>query len=582
MPPTSFGVLSNYTGTNIDFARLRAGLGQLQLRYREFGYSTINVTLPPQRLSNGVVWVKVIEGRLSDIRVTGNHWFSEKNIRRALPSLTTNVLLNNKWFQPELDLANANHDRQIYPVISPGPDPGTTLLELKVKDQLPLHGRVEINDKASPSTPWLRVDAAVQYGNLWQLDHQFGLDYSFSPQAFKNSSDTETFLDAPLVATYSAFYRLPLGTQNGLRKDLENEPVNFGYDEISHHFNLPPPSGHPDLTFFASRSSSDTPLQFKPRNVFFSNSLADISSQSQANHTPTINNDIGMKLTVPIDQFLGISSSFQLGLDFKTFDANTYSTNLTFFDLYALDSFGNRVLVTNETLRIKNNSSQSLFYLPLSVGWMAMRPDKYGSFLFNWNQNIFLTPLASARSGFQNAAQNGQAGGNYTTINAGLIRQQNLFADWTATLNVNGQWASEPLINNEQFALGGTSGVRGYQEGEAYGDNGWRALFDLHAPPVRVGYFPTATDEVPALLRCSAFMDYGQIYRPPSVGPQIDEWGAGLAFLLTAGQHFDARLTLAWALNDVTVQAASSCEQSLGEHHRRESAQAYFTVGTQF
>ena len=124
LPPSSFGMLSNYTGTNIDFARLRAGLGQLQLRYREYGYSTINVTLPPQRLSNGVVWVKVIEGRLSDIRVTGNHWFSEKNIRRALPSLTTNILLNNKWFQPELDLANANHDRQIYPVISPGPGSG--------------------------------------------------------------------------------------------------------------------------------------------------------------------------------------------------------------------------------------------------------------------------------------------------------------------------------------------------------------------------------------------------------------------------------------------------------------------------
>jgi hypothetical protein len=32
-------------------------------------------------------------------------------------------------------------------------------------------------------------------------------------------------------------------------------------------------------------------------------------------------------------------------------------------------------------------------------------------------------------------------------------------------LNLNGQWASEPLINNEQFGLGGTSGVRGYQEG---------------------------------------------------------------------------------------------------------------------
>jgi hemolysin activation/secretion protein len=58
--------------------------------------------------------------------VTGNRYFSTNNVRRALPSLRTNVLLNTRWLQPELDRANANADRQIYPVVSPGPEPGTT------------------------------------------------------------------------------------------------------------------------------------------------------------------------------------------------------------------------------------------------------------------------------------------------------------------------------------------------------------------------------------------------------------------------------------------------------------------------
>ena len=158
----------------------------------------------------------------------------------------------------------------------------------------------------------------------------------------------------------------------------------------------------------------------------------------------------------------------------------------------------------------------------------------------------------------------------------GLIRLQNLPGNWSAVLNANGQWASEPLISNEQFALGGTSGVRGYQEGEAYGDTGWRTQFDLRAPPINVGYFPTTKGDVPANLRASWFMDYGQIYlldRPQTSPHQFNEWGTGIGFYLTASEHFDARLTLAWALNNLTSGSTST---SAGE------CQAYFSVGYQF
>ena len=59
-----------------------------------------------------------------------------EGLRYSRTFLDTNILLNTEWFQPELDLANANPDRQIYPVISPGLDPGTSDLTLKVKDRL--------------------------------------------------------------------------------------------------------------------------------------------------------------------------------------------------------------------------------------------------------------------------------------------------------------------------------------------------------------------------------------------------------------------------------------------------------------
>jgi outer membrane protein assembly factor BamA len=348
--------------------------------------------------------------------------------------------------------------------------------------------------------------------------------------------------------------------------------VTFGYDEVTHRFNLPPATGNPELIFFASRSVSDTPVRYGTKTILFTNITEDVYARS-AERDLTFNDDMGMKLTIPVREFLQVRSSLQVSLDYKSYEANGYSTNLTTFDLYSLNPFDptqRGSLITSSTVPLPTNTRDTLYYLPVSLGWLASRPDKYGSFSFSYNQNIFLSPLASARSDFQTVAGSTEAGGNYTTINAGLVRLQNLPGGWSTILNANGQWSSAPLISNEQFELGGTSGVRGYREGEVYGDTGWRVLFDLRAPPVNAGYFPMAGGDVPAYLRCSWFMDYGEAYYldQPAM-PAIRQWGTGVGFFLTASEHFDARLTLGYALLGTPATPVGSI-------------QAYFSIGLQF
>jgi hemolysin activation/secretion protein len=316
-------------------------------------------------------------------------------------------------------------------------------------------------------------------------------------------------------------------------------------------------------------------VRYGPLAVIFTNALAGIRSQSTEQGF-TYNNNAGAKFNYPLPVFAGVRSAFSLGVDFKSYEAPTFSTNLTFFSLYAQDALGNTFLVTNKTITLASNTRAELDYLPLNFGWSASRPDPWGSFAFSFSQSIFLEALASGRTNFQVVAAAPGAGGNYTTINAGLARDQKLFYGWSALANVSGQWASAPLINNEQFALGGTGGVRGYQQGEIYGDDGWRAMFDLRAPAVGLGSFPTRAGEAPAQLRCSWFMDYGQatlIDRPVSATATADftytQWGTGLGFLLNVGENFDARLSLAWALVKTPTTDAGEL-------------QAYFTVGAQF
>src|SRR5260221_206090 len=247
-------IFKKYVGPAVGVDSILQAAGEFQMAYRNRGFVTASVVVPKQDLTNGLVKVKVVEGRLAQINVINNRHFSSNNIMRALPSLQTNILLNSLVFQPELDRANANRDRQIYPVIGAGPDPGTTSLNLKVKDRLPLHGRAEFNNYSTPDTPELRVSAAAQYNNLWQLEHQVGVQYGFSPEQLKAGTPAPSFYDLPLVANYSAFYRMPLAYSTAKDPSRPLGISNFGYDEVTKKFRAPPAAEVPDLILYASRS----------------------------------------------------------------------------------------------------------------------------------------------------------------------------------------------------------------------------------------------------------------------------------------------------------------------------------------
>ena len=568
LPPEKFDFLTNYTGLAVSVARLREGLGELQLLYRNLGFATVSVTLPQQRLTNGIVRVAVIEGKLARVSVTGNHYFSSNNIRRALPSLATNVLLNSKWLQPEMDRANQNPDRQIYPVVSPDEEPGFSDLTLRVKDRLPLHGHIEVNDKSTPGTPLLRIDTALQYNNLWQLEHQIGLQYSFSPQDTKPDDYMPRFYDQPMVASYSAFYRIPFSSDASLREEYERLPVDFGYNEITHQFHLPQPSGNPELILYGSRSSSDTPLRYGPLADVVNNPLVTITSQS-AEHDLTFTENAGGKYTLPLKEFAGIHSLFALGFDFKSYRLQSYSTNLSHVSTTLTNN--GVANTTSSVIALPSNSHEEVTYMPLSWGWSGDRPDKWGASSLSLEEDVFLSPLESSRPHFQTAAGNEAAGGTFAKVTANLSREEKLPDGWSMLWRAAGQWASAPLISNEEFPLGGTAGVRGYQEGDSYGDTGWRTTLDLRAPAMGMGSFPVnGGQHVPGYGRPSVFMDYGQVnIIDKSEAPTVRQWGTGVGFFVNATQHLDARLTLGWALRNTPVAAAGSL-------------QAYFSLGLQF
>jgi hemolysin activation/secretion protein len=55
---------------------------------------------------------------------------------------------------------------------------------------------------------------------------------------------------------------------------------------------------------------------------------------------------------------------------------------------------------------------------------------------------------------------------------------------WSVQTKLKGQIAGEPLVPGEQFGLGGSQSIRGFEERSVLGDSGWQMAVELWAPPL--------------------------------------------------------------------------------------------------
>jgi len=556
-------------GTNTSFEGIHAVMAELLGAYRERGYVTVSVALPRQKLTNETVQVQVTEGRLAAINVTGNHHYSSNDVMRALPSLHTNMLLNSHVLQGELDAANASRDRQIYPVVGPGPDPGTSELTLKVKDRLPLHSRLELNNQGTPGTPNLRTSFNAQYDNLWDLEHQVGLQYGFSPEQMKDEKDyLSSPLDDPLIANYSGYYRMPLGGYNSVQEQIESNPGSFGYNEVTHKFNLPPATGRPEMNVYASRSVSGTGAQYDTRQNVISTSLITIDSQDSSDNV-TLNEGLGGRLSLPLPVLATVSSVLSFGVDYKRYQKVGYNTNNFYVTETSTNSSGDPVSIETTVSSPGTTSHTTLVYLPFNVGWNGSVPDSLGTTFLNAQANFNVAGLLSDNADFSATAYSTNARAGYVTLQMGASRVQTLYQNWSVKLRADGQWANGPLISNEQYAMGGSSSVRGYQDGQAYGDTGWRCSIEPQTPLVNIGRIGNQGHEEPCWLRGSVFLDYGQISDLATGYSGAEKFcGTGVGLTANIGTHVDGRLTLAWPL--------------IGHSEESGGPRVYFGIGAQF
>ena len=154
----------------------------LERFFHDPGYPTVMVNIPEQSVLSKVIRLDIIENRVGTVTVTGNKWFSTQKIRRELPSIAPGQVIKLQQLQQEANRINRNPDFKVIPEMQTGKAPESVDMILKVTEQIPFHGSLELNNRSGYDTSVLRLNSALRYDNLWQRDHSFSLQYQMSPQ----------------------------------------------------------------------------------------------------------------------------------------------------------------------------------------------------------------------------------------------------------------------------------------------------------------------------------------------------------------------------------------------------------------
>lgn len=171
-----------YIGKGKSFSDVQHALAAIETAYAARGFSAIQVTLPEQKLQNGIVHFRILETHYGKIAVQDNHFFSAENILKSLPSLRIGSVPKSVQITKELKLANENPSKQAEVVLKQGDKANEVDAIVHVKDSDVSQFIVTADNTGSPETGRSRLGLSYRNANLFDADHVANLQFLMSPE----------------------------------------------------------------------------------------------------------------------------------------------------------------------------------------------------------------------------------------------------------------------------------------------------------------------------------------------------------------------------------------------------------------
>lgn len=190
-------LLEPYTGKSKDFADIQRALEALEREYRDRGYGAVQVLLPEQDITKGVVQFRVLQPRVGKVLIEGNTHFDNENIRRSLPTVKEGETPNSKEMSRNLQMTGEHPAKQTNVLLRSGASEDQVDVNIKVTDEKPWRVFLTADNTGTKETGYYRTGIGFQHSNLFNRDHTLTAQYVTSPT------------EASDVSIYGAGYRIP-------------------------------------------------------------------------------------------------------------------------------------------------------------------------------------------------------------------------------------------------------------------------------------------------------------------------------------------------------------------------------------
>jgi hemolysin activation/secretion protein len=172
-------LVSPYLGQRLTRGKLNQLITAIIVHYRQHDHPVVDVIVPQQDITAGTVQVLLLESRVGTVTVTGNRWFSSKEIRgdfRINPGdqiIATDIRSDLEW-------ANQNPFHTSDVIYQPGQAVGTTDIVLPTQDRFPARFYVGYEDSGNSETGFDRYLIGVNWGDAWHAGWGHQLNYQYT------------------------------------------------------------------------------------------------------------------------------------------------------------------------------------------------------------------------------------------------------------------------------------------------------------------------------------------------------------------------------------------------------------------
>lgn len=494
-------LVAPYVGQQKRYGDVQKALEALENEFRRQGYGTVQVYVPEQELTTGVVRLLVSEGVIGKVTIAGNKYFDDANVRASLPNLKEGTAPNMRKLSENVQLSNENPAKQLEVTLGVSEEEGKVNARVEVKEEDPERIYLTLDNTGTKASGKHRIGIAYQNANLGNSDQVLTLAYT-------------TALDPPGGMKILGNRMLPWQDGNGVKVDI----FSIGY-------RLPLYSIGDSIDFIYGNSSTDTPSTSPTLGTGLG-----INGKGEV---------FGLRYNHIFPRAGEFTSKLVLGLDYKYLNSRCAIAGVpTPFGVAGC---------TPHTFR------------PVSATYSGQWQKPGEAIDFNVGVVHHLFPMgsrfvyAAAPGGYDrySAASGYQTKDEFTALRFGGSYSAAVPGDWMVRVAANAQHANNALPAGERLGLAGQNAVRGFLERAVAADRGYVANFEAYSPDIAAGL------GVPGNLKWLVFFDTAHGFNlNPSVNQKVNIASLGIGLRYNLNKDVSARIDIARVMDGVWPNGA--------------------------